>query len=92
MANVGPFTEASPLPFNHPDDVAFNAAIYELSHGPLNFDPDRLECLVSVNPIEHLALAIDCLTMSNVDQDLNAQTLLPPTSRYMVKMKLAIQL
>ena len=58
MANVGPFTEDSPLPFNHPDDVSFNAAIYELSHGQLNFDPDRLECLV-FNPIEHLALATE---------------------------------
>ena len=35
MANVGLFMEALPLPFNHLDDVAFNAAIYELSHGPL---------------------------------------------------------
>jgi hypothetical protein len=50
----------------------------------LHFDLDRLECLV-FNPIEHSALAMDCLTMSNVDPDLNVQALLPPTSRYMVE-------
>jgi hypothetical protein len=49
---------------------------YELSYGPLNFDLDRLECLV-FNPIEHSALTIDCLTMSNVDPGLNVQALLP---------------
>jgi hypothetical protein len=64
--------------YNHADDAAFNAAIYELSHGPLNFDLDRLECLV-FNPIEISALTIDCLTMSNVDPGLNVQALLPPT-------------
>jgi hypothetical protein len=50
----------------------------------LHFDLDRLECLV-FNPIEHSALAMDCLTMSSVDPDLNVQALLPPTSRYMVE-------
>ena len=88
MANVGLFTEALPLPFNHLDDVAFNAAIHELSHGPLNFDLDRLKCLV-FNPIERLALALDCLKVSNVDQNLNVQALLPLTSRYMVENEIS---
>lgn len=42
--------------------------MYELSHGPLNFDLDRLESLV-FNPIEHSALATDSFTMSSVDPD-----------------------
>ena len=29
------------LPFNHLDDTAFSVALYELEHGPLNFDLDR---------------------------------------------------
>jgi hypothetical protein len=46
------------LPFNHLDDTAFNAAIYELKHGPLNFDLDLLETLI-FNPIEHLQSLMD---------------------------------
>ena len=33
------------FPFNHLDAVAFNLALYELSHGPVHFNSDRLECL-----------------------------------------------
>ena len=32
------FESESPLPFNHLDDTAFNAVLYEFEHGPLNFD------------------------------------------------------
>ena len=38
--------------FNHLDDTAFNTAIYELEHGPLNFYLDSIEYLI-FNPIEH---------------------------------------
>lgn len=75
-------------PFNHLDDVSFNAVIYELSHGPLNFDLDRLESLV-FNPFEHLTSAMDCPLMTNLDPDLNFFASSPPTSRYTwLKMKL----
>ena len=39
------------LPFNHLDNASFNAALYELSHGPLNYDTDRSGSLL-FNPIE----------------------------------------
>ncbi|CAB4038060.1 Hypothetical predicted protein, partial [Paramuricea clavata] len=39
-----------------------------------------LRMSIVFNPIEHSALAMDCLTMSNVDPDLNVQALFPPTS------------
>ena len=39
------------LPFNHLDDGSFNLAVYEFSHGPLNYDADRLETLL-FNPVE----------------------------------------
>ena len=38
------------FPFNHLDDVAFNLALYELSHGPVHFDSDRIESF-SFNPL-----------------------------------------
>ena len=34
------------FPFNHLDDVAFNLALYKLSHGPVHFNFSRLECLL----------------------------------------------
>ena len=34
-------------------------------------------------------MALDCLTMSNIDPDLNVQALLPPTSRYMVENEIS---
>ena len=39
------------FPFNHLDNSSFNLALYELSHGPLNFNSNRLETLL-FNPIE----------------------------------------
>jgi hypothetical protein len=39
------------LPFNQLDDTAFNIALYEMSHGPLNYDTDRLQSLL-YNPVE----------------------------------------
>ena len=33
------------LPFNALDDYSFNLAIYELQHGPVRYDPDRLSSL-----------------------------------------------
>ena len=40
-SRLGPF-----LPFNHLDNSSFNLALYELSHGPLNFNGSRLESLL----------------------------------------------
>ena len=34
------------FPFNHLDNSSFNLALYELSHGPLNFNSNRLETLL----------------------------------------------
>ena len=60
--------------FNHLDDVSFNLALYELAHGPLRFNNDRLEFLY-FNPIS------DCNTVisSGIDPDSNFLNL---TSKY----------
>ena len=70
------------LPFNHLDDTAFSVALYELEHGPLNFYLDRLETLI-FNPIAHLPSHLDSLLMTNLDPDINFNTLIPPTSKYL---------
>ena len=44
------------FPFNHLDDSSFNLALYEISHGPLNFNSNRLETLL-FNPIEQPELS-----------------------------------
>ena len=38
------------FPLNHLDNSSFNLALYVLSHGPLNFNSNRLETLL-FNPI-----------------------------------------
>ena len=38
------------LPFSHLDDNAFELAIYEMNHGLISFNADRLECL-HFNPL-----------------------------------------
>ena len=42
----------SKFPFHHLDDVSLNLALYELAHGPVRFNNDRLECLY-YNPISN---------------------------------------
>ena len=44
MADNTPFQ--SFLPFNHLDHGSFNLADHEFSHGPLNYDANRLETLI----------------------------------------------
>ena len=34
------------LPFSHLDNTSFNTVLYELSHGSLNYDSDRLNSLL----------------------------------------------
>ena len=74
----------SSLPFNHLDDTSFNLAIYELSHGPINCDSDRLSMLL-FNPIERPEL---CNPLSSyLDPDSNFATR-PPSSKYVVEEEL----
>ena len=40
------------FPFNHLSESAFDLALFELANGPINFDPDRLECL-KFNPLDN---------------------------------------
>ena len=49
MADNTPFQ--SFLPFNHLDDGSFNLADHKFSHGPLNYDANRLETIL-FNPVE----------------------------------------
>jgi hypothetical protein len=78
------FESESPLPFNHLDDTAFNAVLYEFEHGPLNFDLDRLESLI-FNPIEYLPSTLENSFITNLDPDLNFNELMPSNSRYMIE-------
>ena len=43
------------LPFNHLDANSFNIALYEISHGTLNYNSDRIESVL-YNPIEQPGL------------------------------------
>ena len=69
------------LPFNHLDANSFNIALYEMSHGTLNYDSDRIESLL-YNPIEQPGL-FDPLS-NYLNPDSNFLTCLP-TSRYMAE-------
>ena len=44
------------FPFNHLDDSSSNLALYETSHGPLNYNSSRLATLL-INPIEQPELS-----------------------------------
>ena len=67
------------FPFNHLDSNSFNIALYEMSHGTLNYNNDRLESLL-YNPIDQPGL-FDTLSNS-LNPNTNFLTRLP-TSRYM---------
>ena len=78
-----PYLQSS-LPFNHLEDISFNLAIYELSHGPINYDSDRLDTLL-FNPIERPEL---CNPLSSyLDPDSNFATR-PPPRKYFVEEEL----
>ena len=70
------------FPFNHLDDVSFSAALYEMSHGPITFDFDRLDTLV-FNPVEHLSSAH--FPSTDLDPDSNFYATSPYTCNYMVE-------
>ena len=70
------------LPFNHLDTNSFNIALYEMSHGTLNYYINRIGSL-SYNPIEQPGF-FDPLS-NDLNPDSNLFTCLP-TSRYMVEM------
>ena len=65
------------LPFNQLDDTAFNIALYEMSHGPLNYDTDRLQSLL-YNPVEQQISTANSL-LNSLDPDMNLINS-PPTS------------
>ena len=67
----------SEFPFNHLDDVSFNLALYELAHGPMRFNNDRLECLY-FNPISNSNTVIS----SDIDPDSNFLILTSKCSYY----------
>ena len=67
----------SEFPFNHLDDVSFNLALYELAHGPVRFNNDRLECLY-FNPITNCNTVIS----SDIDPDTNFLNLTSKCSYY----------
>ena len=70
------------LPFGQIDDNAFNIVLYEMSHGPLNYDTDRLQSLL-YNPIEE-SISTNNSLLDSLDPDANLINS-PPTSKYMVE-------
>ena len=69
------------LPFNHLDTSSFNIALYEMSHGTLNYNSDRIGSLL-YNPIEQPGFFYPL--SNDLNPDSNSLTRLP-TSRYMVE-------
>ena len=69
------------FPFNHLDDSSFNLALYEISHGPLNFNSDRLETLL-FNPIEQPELSNSLSSYLNPDSNFLAGL---PSSSYLTE-------
>ena len=69
------------FPFNHLDDSSFNLALYEISHGPLNFNTDRLETLL-FNPIEQPELSNSLSSYLNPDSNFLAGL---PSSSYLTE-------
>jgi hypothetical protein len=77
------------LPFNQLDDTAFNIALYEMSHGPLNYDTDRLQSLL-YNPVEQQISTANSL-LNSLDPDMNLINS-PPTSVFTTSVWLKINL
>ena len=69
------------FPFNHLDDSSFNLALYEISHGPLNFNSSRLETLL-FNPIEQPELSNSLSSYLNPDSNFIAGV---PSSSYLAE-------
>lgn len=69
------------FPFNHLDDSSFNLALYEISHGPLNFNSSRLETLL-FNPIEQPELSNSLSSCLNPDSNFIAGV---PSSSYLAE-------
>ena len=69
------------FPFNHLDDSSFNLALYEISHGPLNFNSNRLETLL-FNPIEQPELSNSLSSYLNPDYNFIAGL---PSSSYLAE-------
>ena len=69
------------FPFNHLDDSSFNLALYEISHGPLNFNSNRLETLL-FNPIEQPELSNSLSSYLNPDSNFIAGV---PSSSYLAE-------
>ena len=66
------------LPFVHLGDGSFNLALFELNHGSIRFQQDRLETLF-LNPL----IVEDGIT-SNSDLDPDLQFFLQRNSKYFV--------
>ena len=62
------------LPFCHLDDESFKLAVFELNHGDVPFDPERLETLL-FNPVDRLS--------RNLDLDPDNQFCNTPDSSYL---------
>ena len=69
------------FPFNHLDNSSFNLALYELSHGPLNSNSNRLVTLL-FNPIEQPELSNSLSSHLNPDSNFIAGL---PSSSYLAE-------
>ena len=75
------------LPFGQIDDNAFNIVLYEMSHGDLNYDTDRLQSLL-YNPIEEFTSTNNSL-LGSLDPDANLINS-PRASQYRLWLRMSL--
>lgn len=73
------YNTLSDLPFYHLDNASFNLVTYELSHGRINYDNDRLESLI-FNPINQYNF--NNLFSNYLDPDINFSFSIPNSNYF----------
>ena len=79
---------SSVLAFNQLDDSLFNLVLYEMYHGPVNYDGNRLESPL-LNPIDRPELGN--ILSNYLDADSNFESRLP-CRNYFVEAELSNQI
>lgn len=90
MQSYSDCDRALDLPFCHLNDASFNLAMYELTHGSLNYDNDSLESLI-FNPIDQ---AGHNLSFNYLDPDINFPFNFLPSNYYgegEVNLKISVE-
>ena len=75
------------LPFSHLGNNDFNIALYEMTHGPLHYDSERLSSLL-YNPIDNSSVS-NQFFFNELDPD-QQFTFSPPPSNYYTEFEIKI--